>query len=99
MQGARCRMHIAFPGKSVFFIFLPFFLLNLVLQFPVGIPWLGPSCAHAERTQEEYRRIQKDLKTHKQKLESVKRQEQSVVEELRKMTSELGEIEQQLSVK
>ncbi len=99
MQGARCRMHIAFPDKSGFFIILVFFVLNLVLQFPAGIPWLGPSCAHAERAQEEYKRIQKNLRTHKQKLESVKRQEQSVVEELRKMNSELGEIELQLSAK
>ncbi|MBF0505887.1 MAG: peptidoglycan DD-metalloendopeptidase family protein [Nitrospirae bacterium] len=93
-------MHIALStGKSGFFIFLAFFLLNLILQFPAGIPGFGPSCAYAERAQEEYKRIQKDIRTHKQKLESVKKQEQSVAEELRKMTSELAEIDQQLSAK
>src|SRR5271157_5823214 len=98
MQRACFKMHNAFPAKSIFFFALIFLLLELTLQFPDGIPGVPP-VAHAEQTREEYRRIQKDIRAHKQKLESVKKQEQSVLEELRKMTSELHEIEVQLSAK
>lgn len=45
---------------------------------------------------EEYKQIQKDIKTHKKKLESVKKVERSVIEELRKTNAELNEIENQL---
>lgn len=92
-------MHNVFPDKSIFFISLIVFLLGMALQFPTWNPGLAPPLASAEQTKEEYKRIQKDIRTHKQKLESVKKQEQSVLEELRKMTSELHEIERQLSAK
>lgn len=52
----------------------------------------------AESPHDEYKQIQKDIKTHKKKLESVKKVERSVIEELRKTNAELDEIENQLTV-
>lgn len=56
------------------------------------------SDAFAERAQEEYKQIQKDIKTHKKKLESVKKVEKSAIGELRKTNAELDDIENQLVV-
>lgn len=56
------------------------------------------SDAFAESPHEEYKQIQKDIKTHKKKLESVKRAEKSVIEELRRTNAELDEIKDQLTV-
>src|SRR5271169_1008799 len=84
MLGAR-------PGNPLFFIILTclaaFFSVQLSLIY----------AAHAEQPQEEYKRIQKDIRIHKQKLESVKKKELSVIEELRKTASELNEIESELA--
>lgn len=78
-------------GNSFFLILFSCLALFLSSQFPLAC------AAHAEQPQEEYRRIQKDIKIHKQKLESVKKKEVSVLEELRKTTTELNEIERQLA--
>jgi len=67
------------------------------VQFPCNGSFPDAPDVRAERPQEEYGRIQKDIRTHKRRLESVKKKEQSVLEELRKMTSELNEIELQLT--
>lgn len=56
------------------------------------------TASYAESPHEEYKQIQKDIKTHKKKLESVKRVEKSVLVELRKTNAELNEIEEQLTV-
>ncbi len=90
-------MYHALSHDSRLFVLLTFFLLAFAVQLPFSGSFLGPSVARAERPQEEYRRIQKDIRTHKRRLESVKKKEQSVLEELRKTTSELNEIEVQLT--
>ncbi len=51
----------------------------------------------AESPHDEYRQIQKDIRTQKKKLESAKRVEKSVLGELRKTNAELNEIENQLT--
>lgn len=56
------------------------------------------TASYAESPHEEYKQIQKDIKTHKKKLESVKKVEKSVIAELRKTNAELDEIEEQLTV-
>lgn len=56
------------------------------------------TASFAENPHEEYKQIQKDIKTHKKKLESVKKVERSVLGELRKTNAELNEIENQLTV-
>ncbi|MBF0557873.1 MAG: peptidoglycan DD-metalloendopeptidase family protein [Nitrospirae bacterium] len=78
-------------GHPLFSILLVCLASFLAAQFPYA------GAARAEHPQEEYKRIQKDIKLHKQKLETVKKKELSVLEELRKTTTELNEIERQLS--
>lgn len=56
---------------------------------------ISPS-SFAQNPKEEYKKIQKDIATHKKKLESVKKVEKSVVEELKKTNLELSETENQL---
>src|SRR5208282_2529500 len=97
MHSARCKMLHALSRDSRFFILLTFFLLAFTMQLPCNGSFLDATAARAERPQEEYRRIQKDIRTHKRRLESVKKKEQSVLEEVRKTTSELNEIEWRLS--
>src|SRR5208283_1384595 len=79
------------PGNSLFFITLACLISFFTLQFTFN----GAECA--VQPQEEYKRIQKDIRIHKQKLESVKKKEISALEELRKTTAELNEIEKQLA--
>lgn len=81
----------SFTSFTVFIFFLLFF-------FHFSLFTLHPSLpeSFAGHPQEEYRRLQKDLKTQKKKLESVKRIEQTVLEELRRTTNELHDIEKQL---
>jgi len=90
-------MHLALLRNSRFFILLTFFLLVFTIQLPCNRSFLDAPDAGAERPQEEYRRIQKDIRTHNRRLESVKKKEQSVLEELRKTTSELNEIQLHLT--
>src|SRR5208283_2687255 len=94
MRHTRCKMRPALLRNPRFFILLTFFLLTFI---PCDRFFPDTGVARAERPQEEYRRIQKDIRTHKRRLESVKKKEQSVLEELRKTTSELNEIEWQLT--
>ncbi|MCC6346244.1 MAG: peptidoglycan DD-metalloendopeptidase family protein [Nitrospirales bacterium] len=87
MNGGRLRT----PARRIASSFIPLFLL-LVIQ---GI--VLTDTALSERPQDEYKRIQKDLKTSRKKLESVRKMELSVLDDLRKTTAELQEIERQLS--
>lgn len=80
-----------------YLVILVFCLTVLDVQFPGCNLRLAVPGALAEKPNEEYKRIQKDLKTHKKKLESVKKVEKSVLEDLRKTTAELNEIERQLA--
>ena len=68
-------------------------VLFLILSFSFS---LSAFEAFAQSSRDEYKRIQKDLKTHKKKLESVKKVEKSVLQDLRKTNAELNEIERQL---
>src|SRR5208283_3489722 len=97
MHRARCKMHHALMSNSKFFILLPVFLMALTFHLPCNRSFLDPPEARAERPQEEYRRIQKDIRAHKQRLELVKQEEQSVLGELRKTSSELNEMELHLT--
>ncbi len=96
MHSARCKRHNALLRNSRFFMLLGLFLLGSIV-LPCSRSFPGAPDARAERPQEEYKRIQKNIRTHKQKLESVKKKEQSVLEELRKTTSELNDIQGHLS--
>ncbi|MBZ0156841.1 MAG: peptidoglycan DD-metalloendopeptidase family protein [Alphaproteobacteria bacterium] len=78
-------------ARRIVFSSLPLFLL-LAFQ---GV--LFTDTALSEKPQDEYKRIQKDLKTSRKKLASVRRKELSVLDDLRKTTAELREIERQLS--
>ncbi|MBS4060940.1 MAG: peptidoglycan DD-metalloendopeptidase family protein [Bacteroidetes bacterium] len=49
--------------------------------------------ADTRNLQEEYKQMQREMKTQRKKLESVKKTERNIVEELKKMNSELSEIE------
>lgn len=69
----------------------------IVLCFLFPIYWSLVTVVFAESPHEEYRQIQKDLKTHKKKLESVKRAEKSATEELRNANAELNRIEKLLA--
>ncbi|MDI6801583.1 MAG: peptidoglycan DD-metalloendopeptidase family protein [Thermodesulfovibrionales bacterium] len=53
---------------------------------------------YADASREEYRRIQKDIRTRQKKLESIKKKEQSVLDELVKTISEFNKIKDKLSV-
>jgi septal ring factor EnvC (AmiA/AmiB activator) len=79
-----------------YFVFSLFFLPMSIFQFPsvTSLPCVPK--AFAERPQEEYKRIQKDIRTRSEQLESVKKEEQSVLEDLRKTTFGLNEIETRL---
>jgi septal ring factor EnvC (AmiA/AmiB activator) len=70
-----------------------------IAQISVALTLIAfiPSGFAAQSPQEEYRKVQKDLRTHQKKLESVKKVEQSVIEELTKVTAELKEIQSQLT--
>ncbi len=97
MHRARCKMHHALLRNSRFFILLAFFILAFTMPPPCNRYFPDVPEARAERPQEEYKRIQKDIRTHKRRLESVKKKEQSVLEELKKTTSELNDIQWHLT--
>lgn len=85
MQSSKFKTQDAKLVKTLSLIFL-----FLILHFAFHD-------AHAEKTHDEYKQIQKDIRTHKRKLESVKRVEKNVLDDLRKTTAELSEIDRQLS--
>lgn len=58
----------------------------------------GSLSSFAQNPKEEYKKIQRDITTHKKKLESVKKIEKSVIEELKKTNLELTETENQLKL-
>ena len=55
-----------------------------------------PAPVSAENPKEQYRKIQKEMETHKEKLEQAKRHERSVLEDLDSMSRRLSEIEADL---
>lgn len=83
------KITIFSTGNITVFLAVFFLVLSSLFSFLAY-------AAFAQNSQDEYKRIQKDLKTHKKKLESVKKIEKSVIEDLRKTNAELNEIETQL---
>lgn len=71
-------------------------VITIILTCCLIILNLIPLSSFAQNPKEEYKKIQKDITTHKKKLESVKKVEKSVVEELKKTNLELNETETQL---
>jgi septal ring factor EnvC (AmiA/AmiB activator) len=71
------------------------FFLSAVLCFLSA--WLAlPVPASAENPKEQYRKIQKEIETHKEKLEQARRHERSVLEDLDGMNRRLSETEADL---
>ncbi len=89
------KRKITLKRQKIFNIAL-YSLLVVLSLFTIHYPLFTAS--YAQNPHEEYRQIQKDIRTQKKKLESVKRVEKSVLEELRKTYAELDEIEEQLTV-
>jgi septal ring factor EnvC (AmiA/AmiB activator) len=73
------------------YLFIASFIIACLLFFTYNLSF-------AENPQDEYKKIQRDIKTHKKKLESTKKAEQSALTELRKTSAELAEIENQLTI-
>lgn len=88
MNGGRLRR----PARRIASSFAPLFLLLVIQGFALT------DTALSEKPQDEYKRVQRDLKTSKKKLESARKMEVSVLDDLKKTTAELQEIERQLSV-
>jgi len=78
-------------GRSLIFVFLLFAIPCVFVS-----PFVLPDGASAENPKEQYRRIQKEMETRKEKLEQAKRREHSVLEDLDSVTRRLGEIESDL---
>lgn len=57
---------------------------------------LSPSIPYAADPRDEYKKIQKDIKTQKEKLERAKRSEYSVLEELDRINRELHQVQTEL---
>ena len=55
-----------------------------------------PSFSYAASPHEEYKKIQKEMKTHKEKLESVKRRESSILSDLESTSRQLRDVEDAL---
>jgi len=92
--GAGSREHFLKPRARVnlFSLFVVFPLLLLFAFSPV----LCPSFSRASSPHEEYKKIQKEMKTHREKLESVKRRESSILSDLESTNRQLREVEEDL---
>ncbi|MCX8030483.1 MAG: DUF6523 family protein [Thermodesulfovibrionales bacterium] len=75
----------------VFYLFLFFFVLKVAISFFLTNPTLA-----AKNMQEEYRKVQEEMKIQKKKLESTKKTEKKVLEDIKKLNSEILEIEKNL---
>ena len=87
--------HVLKPGIRVN-LFSWFVTVPLLLLFAFS-PMLCPSSGHASSPQEEYKRIQNEMKMHKNKLESVKRRESSILSDLESTNRQLREVENALN--
>jgi len=75
----------------------PLFHYSILLCLAFAVHCLLFTDVSAQSPHDEYKQIQKDLRTQKKKLESTKKVEKSVLGELRKTAAELNEIESQLT--
>ncbi len=55
-----------------------------------------PNIVSAENPKEQYKKLQKDMDTHKKKIEETKRREHSILEELERTNRDLGSMETEL---
>jgi septal ring factor EnvC (AmiA/AmiB activator) len=70
--------------------------LFIVLLFIVFFLFVYSSC-FAEATHEEYKKIQKEIETHKKKLEKVKKKEHSVLSDIERLNKRLHDVEIELN--
>jgi len=91
--GAGSGEHIVKPEARVnlFSLFVVLFLLLFAFS-----PMLCPSLSHASSPHEEYKKIQKEMKTHKEKLEAAKRRESSILSDLESTSRQLRDVENAL---
>lgn len=71
-----------------------FFLSALILTLVSCTD--GPSPASAQSPQDEYKKIQKDIRTQQKKLETIKKTEKSVLDDLNRATADLNETKLQI---
>jgi septal ring factor EnvC (AmiA/AmiB activator) len=101
MQRARCKEHAAGRSKHVLkpetrvHFFSLSVVLSLLLLFAFS-PVLCPPFSHASSPHEEYKKIQREMKTHKEKLESVKRRESSILSDIESTNRQLRDVENTL---
>jgi len=85
--------HIVKPGARINLFSL--FVVPFLLLFAFS-PMLCPSLSHAASPHEEYKKIQKEMKTHKEKLEAAKRRESSILSDLESTSRQLRDVENAL---
>ncbi|MCL5024550.1 MAG: peptidoglycan DD-metalloendopeptidase family protein [Nitrospirae bacterium] len=91
MRVLRCRLIASPEGRGTSAVFF------LLLVSCVALSLLTlPEAVSAENPKEQYRRIQKEMQSHKDKLEQAKRRERSVLEDLESVTKRLEETEADL---
>jgi len=71
-------------------------LMRTLLMVSAFSAMLCPSFSHASSPHEEYNKIQKEMKTHKEKLESAKRRESSILSDLESTSKQLRDVEDAL---
>ncbi len=86
-----------FKRKSSFFTLhtSSFISHPLLILFAFCTVFL-PSFSYAASPHEEYRKIQKEMKTHKEKLEAAKRRESSILSDLESTSRQLRDVEDAL---
>jgi len=86
-----------YKRKSSFFILhnSSFIIHPLLILFAFCTVFL-PSFSYAASPHEEYQKIQKNMKTHREKLESAKRRESSILSDLESTNRQLRDVEADL---
>jgi septal ring factor EnvC (AmiA/AmiB activator) len=86
-----------YKRKSSFFILhnSSFIIHSLLVLFVFCTVFL-PSFSYAASPHEEYNKIQKEMKTHKEKLEAAKRRESSILSDLESTSRQLRDVEDTL---
>jgi septal ring factor EnvC (AmiA/AmiB activator) len=90
-SGAQSREHRAKGIRHKVLLFLVFSSLLCALCF---VPFV--SYCYAASPEEEYQKIQKDIKTHKEKLDKVKSRERSILSDIEKANREISHVEAEL---
>jgi len=90
-SGVRNREHGAKGIRHRALLFLVFNSLLCALCF---VPFV--SYCYAASPEEEYQKIQKEIKTHKEKLDKVKNRERSILSDIEKANREISQVEAEL---